>query len=339
MVEGSEQREAKERKARRKRVAIALVAVALLIPIAALNIVNRIETDVPSPLWTTAAFPTPSEDDNGFPLIAHYHSTTISGIDLQPIDNLLAASRDNRLPELGRVFSPARVVASKIREHTALCTQAFDKKRMVIPCLAVEEGACTTEALQICTRLVTFAALDEAARGAPTGVRKMAGVLRQLNDVAANSPHPWVQARGLVLLRAAIHHAAAVIKWRRVNAQPLRDAIAHISEESLPPMNIVIASYLLKHLALRQALDQADTWLLDEGSVIRGLNEPFETARDGGQLPPPIDFQADLFWWFNNPVGKKMLATVRPGADDDYKRTAALRDTVLKRREEALRLK
>ncbi len=46
-----------------------------------------------------------------------------------------------------------------------------------------------------------------------------------------------------------------------------------------------------------------------------------------------------MFWWFRNPVGKKMLDAVVPGADETFKRTVELRDTALERREETLKLK
>ena len=321
-----------------KRAWIWALAAPLFVFAVAINVVNRFDTDVPPPLWTPDALPEPAADDNGWPDIAHYHATTISGIDLQPLDNLLAATRDHPLPELGRVFAPARVVASKIRAHTQVCADAFAKERMVITCLALEEGTCTAEALEICTRIATFAALDRASRGAPSGVVMMANVVARLRDAAANSPHPWVQGRVLVLLRASIHHAAALIKWRRGHTQPLRDAVAAVSEESLPLVNLAIANYLLKHLALREAMDKSDTWLLDEGAVLEGLNEPFEKAKRGLDLPPPVNHTQGWFWWFDNPIGKKMLDAVRPGADDGYVRVRDLRATVLQRREETLRL-
>jgi hypothetical protein len=103
--------------------------------------------------------------------------------------------------------------------------------------------------------------------------------------------------------------------------------------------HIAIASYLLKHLALKEALARTDTWLLDEGGIMRGLNAPFEPVTDGGELRPPPDYKSGTFWWFDNPVGKKMLDAVKPGADEDYLRTKELRASVFKRREEALKLK
>ncbi len=316
-----------------------IASVVLLIPLIAINVVNRVHSEVPPPLWTDDTFPMPAEEDNGFLLFRHYHSTTISGIDLEPIDNLLSASRDNPLPELHRLFLPARSVAAKIRPHTALCTRAFERERMVVPCLSLDKDACTIEPVQICTRLVTFSALDEASRGSARGVQRMATVLRRLRDVCANSPHPWIQARALLLLRAAIHHAAAVIKWRRGNTRALRDEVAAITEDTVPLMSHIKGTYLLKHLALRQALDRTDTWLLDEGEVIRGLNAPFEVAMSGGDLPRPVEHREGLFWWFDNAVGKKMLDAVRPGADDDFLRTAEIRETLFERRKETLRLK
>jgi hypothetical protein len=332
--------DAEERKARRKRVVFWTIAVIFLVPTAAMIVVNRIETEVPPPLWTKDSLPAPAEADNGWELIKHYHSTTISGIDLTPLDKLLAAARDgNKLPKLAPLFSPARVVASKIRKHTKICSDAFERKRMVIPCLSIEANACKTEPLEICTRIVTFAALDEASRGSARGVRHMSNVLRQLRDTASNSPHPWVQARGLVVLRQAIHHASVIIKWRRTDASPLRESLQAISEETLPLKNVAIASYLLKHMALRKALDQADTWLLDEGGIMRGLNAPFQVVNEGGELPAPPNYKSGLFWWFDNPIGKKMLDTVKPGADKDFVHTTELRASLLKRREEALKLK
>ena len=92
-------------------------------------------------------------------------------------------------------------------------------------------------------------------------------------------------------------------------------------------------------MALRQALDRTDSWLLDEGGVMRGLNAPFQVAKDGDELPPPPDYKAGLFWWFDNPIGKKMLDAVKPGADEDFARTTELRASVLQRRDEALKLK
>jgi hypothetical protein len=209
---------------------------------------------------------------------------------------------------------------------------------MVVPCLEIEENACTAEPLSICTRLVTFAALDQASRGSPAGVARMSRVLDRLTDAAANSPHPWVQARALKLLRGAIHHAAAIIKWRRGNTKPLRAAVESISPEKLPLRSLVIASFLLKHMVLRDGLDKTDTWLVDEGSVIRGLNAPFEAFEEDGDLPPPRPYTEGLFWWFQNPVGKKMLDAVHPGADEDYLRATELRETLFERRKETLRL-
>src|SRR5690606_1096762 len=170
--------------------------------------VNHVDTPVPTPVWTEEALPVPDEDENGWSLIGHYHSTTISGIKLDALDKLLAVSKDGTpLPELGRLFAPARVVASKITEHTALCSEAFERERMVIPCLSLDRDACSAEPLQICGRLVMFAALDEAARGSARAAPRIAQVLRQLNDAATSSPHPWMQTRSLLVLREAIHHA------------------------------------------------------------------------------------------------------------------------------------
>jgi hypothetical protein len=230
-------------------------------------------------------------------------------------------------------------VAGKIREHTAICSGAFERRRMVVPCLSLEANACSLEPVEICTRLVTFAALDEASRGSPRGAELMSHVLRQLTDVTANSPHPWIQARGMVSLRQAIHHASVIIKWHRGDMRALRAALEAIDDRTLPQKHVVIASYLLKHMALRKALDAAETWLLDEGSILRGLNAPFEVANGGAALPEPIDHTTGMFWWFDNPIGKKMLDAVQPGADKDYLRTTELRATVLKRRDEALKLK
>lgn len=334
-----DQVEAERAKARRKRIAISVAAVVVLIPTVAMVIVNHRETEVPPPLWTADALPIPEEQVNGWPLIAHYHSTTISGIDLEPIDKLLRASKDGTpLPELGRLFSPARSVAGKIRKHTALCQRAFARDRMVVPCLAVERKACTIEPLDICSRLVMFAALDEVARGSPRGTSRMAHVLRQLNDAAANSPHPWLQARALMLLRQAIHQAGSILRWRRVPTASLRQSLQRISESSLPEKHFVIGSYLFKHLVLQQLLAQNETWLLDEGDIMRGFNAPFAAAARGSPLPPPPDYTAGLFWWFRNPIGKKMLDGIKPGADEDFRKTAELRASVLERRREALEL-
>lgn len=339
-VQGAEDRvELERRRAKRRRMAIILVAVVLLVPTVAMVVVNRIETEVPAPLWTQDALPIPEEAVNGWPLIAHYHSTTISGIDLAPIDKLLGASTDAKLVELGPLFRPARVVASKIEAHTAICREAFERERMVVPCLSTEPGACTHEPLAICSRLLSFEALDQASRGSPAGAQLLALVTRRLADAAGNSPHPWVQARTMLLLRKAIHHAAVVIKWRRSNTQPAREALEAISEESLPREHLAIGSYLLKHLALREALARTDTWLLDEGSIMRGLEAPFRPVKEGGEVAPPPDYTAGAFWWFDNPIGKKMLDAVKPGADEDYLRTKELRASVLKRRQEALKLR
>ncbi len=261
-----------ERKSRRRRAALFALTFALVAFVVAMNVVNRIETEIPEPLWSVATFDVPRAEDNGFTLIAHYHSTTISGIDCQPIDNLLDASRNQKLSELPRVFSPARSAASKIKPHTATCTEGFTRDRMVIPCLEIEEGACSAESLDICTRLVTFSALDLASRGSAAGVRKMSDVLDKLNDAAVHSPHPWVQARCIRLLRGAIHHSAAVIKWRRVNTRTLRQAVERIA---LPMESLVTSSYLLKHAVLRDGMAKTETWLLDECDVMRGLNAPF----------------------------------------------------------------
>ncbi|MEZ4441420.1 MAG: hypothetical protein R3B72_20130 [Polyangiaceae bacterium] len=329
-----------EQKARRRRMLLYGLAVVLLIPTLAIVIVNRIPTEVPPPLWTPDELPAPAEADNGWTLIAHYHSTTISGIDLDPIDKLLHAVRkDEKVPNLTRLWSPARVVASKITEHTKLCTEAFSRKRLVIPCLSLEPDACTTEPVEICTRLVTFAALDQAWGGSPAGAALLATVLERLTDVASNSPHPWMQARTLVRLRDAVHHAGALIKWHRGNASAVRAALEALGPDALPVEHIVIANYLLKHMAIREALAHTDTWLLDEGSIMRGLNAPFEVAKQGGALPPPAVHTEGAFWWFENPIGKKMLDAMKPGADEDYGKTLELRESVLKRRGEALALK
>lgn len=323
-------------KLRRRRILFVAVAVLILIPTAAMVVVNHIDTPAPPPHFTKDALPAPADEHNGWPLIAHYHSTTISGIRLDPLDKLLAVSKDGTpLPELTRLFSPARVVAAKITEHTKLCSQAFERERMVIPCLSLEPDVCTTEPLEICARLVAFAALDEAARGRPRAASRTAQVLRQLNDAAANSPHPWMQTRSLLLLREAIHHAATIIKWRRIDATPIREAITAIS---LPEKHLVIASYLLKHLALEQALSRTDTWLLDRGAIMQGLNRPFGVASRGEPLPPPSDHTVGAFWWVDNPIGDKMLDALEPGADEDFLEAQKLRASVLKRREEALKL-
>lgn len=303
----------------------------------AINVVNRMESDVPAPLWTVDAFDPPPEEENGWPLIAHYHSTTISGIDLAPIDNFLAASRDRPLPELGRVLSPARSVASKITKHTALCNEAFARDRMVVPCFELEK--CSIEPLEICGKLVTFSAMNAASRGSPGGVRMMSQVLKTLHDAATASAHPWVQARALTELRSAIHNAAAIIKWRRGNTLALRAAVERISKHTLPIEKLVIASYLLKHRVLQDGMERTDTWLLDEGSIMRGLNAPFEAWQRSGQLPPPQTHAKGWFWWFDNPVGKKMLDMVKPGADEGYEKAVELRRTVLLRRDETLELK
>jgi hypothetical protein len=340
VAEGADRLALEQQKARRKRRALVIVALVMLAPTVAMIAVNHVQTDVPPPLWKQADLGIFDEADNGWTPIRHYHSTTISGIDLEPLDRLMEAARSgSKLPDLGRLFQPARVVASKIREHTAICSEAFEHKRMVIPCLSLEPKACTAEPLEICTRLVTFAALDEASRGSPRGVELMSTVLRQLTDAAANSAHPWVQARVMLSLRQAIHHASAVIKWHGGDDKPLRASLQAINEDSLPLEHAVISSYLFKHLALRQALDKADTWLLDEGDILRGLNAPFEAARRGDPLPAPADHTKGLFWWFDNPIGKKMLDAVQPGADKDFLRTTELRATLLKRRDEALKLR
>lgn len=330
---------AQEAKARRRRIAISIFAVLVLIPAAAMVIVNHLETDVPPPLWTRDALPIPAEQDNGWPLIAEYRSTTISGIDLDPLEKLLETAKSGTpLPELGRLLTPARSVASKIRKHTAICSEAFARKRMVIPCLTLGPNVCTTEPLAICTRLLSFAALDDAARGSPRATQRMDDVLRQLNDVAANSPHPWLQTRSLLLLRKAIHYAGCIIKWRKVSTSSLRERIRGISPATLPEKNAVIGTYLFKQLALQDALERNDTWLLDEGEVMRGFNRPFEVVARGEPLPPPPDYTVGLFWWFRNPIGKKMLDALKPGADADFLKGKELRESVLKRREEALQL-
>jgi hypothetical protein len=264
---------------------------------------------------------------------------TISGIDLEPIDKLLSLARQGaKGHELARFFSPARVVARRVVEHTKICSDAFAHKRMVIPCLSLDKQACSTEPLAICSRLLGFAALDEASRGSPSGARRIEDVLRQLGDAAAHSPHPWVQARTLVLIPKVIHHALLVAQWHPGSGPPLKRAIAAIDEERLPAKNMVIASYLLKHLALREALDRTDTWLLDEGDIMRGLNAPFQQAKDGGDLPPPSSHTEGLFWWFDNPVGKRMLDALTPGADEDFVKSEKLRETVFDKRDEALKL-
>jgi len=326
-------------------VALMTVAVLVLVPSLAIVVVNRIETEVPAPLWTQDSLPAAPEADNGWTLIAHYRSTTISGIDLAPLDKLLAAARSGTpAPKLGRLFSPARVVAGKIRSHTKLCRDAFERKRLMVPCFSLQSGpaneqACTTEPLEICLRLVSFAAIDAAARSSSTGARQMATVVRQLTDAAANSPHPWVQARAYKLLMRSIHHAGVIMKWRRGDRPQLRESIRAISDASAPYEHIVIASYLLKHAAVRDALARTDTWLLDEGDIMRGLNAPFEVAEAGGELPRPSDHTDGLLWWFKNPIGKKMLDAVQPGADDDFTRTLELRDSVFRLRDDALSLK
>jgi hypothetical protein len=340
VTSGGDRVDEEKAKARRKRIMLSTAAIMVLIPTVAMVIVNHIETEVPPPLWTTSALPVPAEADNGWSLIADYHSTTISGIDFDPIDKLLDASKSGTpLPELGRLFSPARSVASKVRKHTKICSEAFERKRMVVPCFAIGQRSCTTEPLEICARLVMFAALDDASRGSPRAISRMSSVLRQLNDAAANSPHPWIQTRSLLVLRKAIHQAGSIIKWRRVDTNPLRESLRRISETSLPVEHAVISSYLLKHLALRQMLEQGDTWLLDQGDIMRGFNGPYEVAAKGAPLPPPPDYTAGLFWWFRNPIGKKMLDALRPGADADFLKTTELRASVLERREEALQLK
>ena len=323
-------------KARRKRNRLVALSVIVLVPLSAMVVVNHIETPVPPPVWTEAALPIPDEADNGWSLIAHYHSTTISGIKLDSIDKLLAVSKQGTpLPELGRLFSPARVVAGKITDHTATCSEAFERERMVIPCLSLEPDACTTEPLQICTRLVTFTALDEAARGRPRGAARVARVLRQLTDAAANSPHPWMQTRALVVLRETIHHAATIMKWRRSDRAPIRAAIEAIA---LPEEHLVIGNYLLERRVLQDALERADTWLVDEGAVMRGFDEPYQVAAKGEPLPPPADHTTGAFWWFDNPVGKRMLDALKPGADEAFVEGQELRASVLKLREEALKL-
>ncbi|MBW2531853.1 MAG: hypothetical protein JRI55_10245 [Deltaproteobacteria bacterium] len=340
MAESKDQVEAEREKARRKRLVIAVVAVVVLIPTVAMVIVNHIESEVPPPLWTPAALPIPAEQDNGWSLIADYHSTTISGIDLEPLDKLMGAAKSGTpLAELGRLLSPARSVASKIGKHTKVCDAAFARQRMVVPCLAVGTRACSVEPLEICSRIVLFGALDDAARGSPRATGRLSNVLRQLTDAAANSPHPWVQSRSLVLLRKGIHQAAAVIRWRRVDTEKVRESLHAVSETSLPMEHFVIGSYLLKHQVLRQLLEENDTWLLDEGDIMRGFNAPFEVAAQGKPLPPPPDYTAGLFWWFNNPIGKKMLDALTPGADADFEKTTELRASVFERRKEALELK
>ena len=325
--------------ARRKVRLLVAVAIVLIVPSVAMVIVNRIETEVPPPVWTLAAFPIPAEAENGWPSIRHYDSMTISGIDLEPIDKLLSLARQGKSPaELARFFSPARVVASKITEHTKICSESFARERMVVPCLSLDKHECSTEPLAICSRLLGFAALDEAARGSPHGARRIEDVLRQLSDAAASSPHPWVQARTLVLLPKAIHHAVVVAQWHRASGPALRKAIAAIDEVRLPEKHLVIASYLLKHLALREALARTDTWLLDEGDIMRGFNAPFQEAEDGRDLPPPTSYEEGLFWWFKNPVGKRMLEKLAPGADEDFLKSKGLRDKVLAKRDEALKL-
>ncbi|MEQ9323987.1 MAG: hypothetical protein RIF41_32785, partial [Polyangiaceae bacterium] len=293
--------ELEKKQQRRRRLLIAL-SVVLLVPTLAINVVNRIPADVPPPLWTADDLPAPPEDDNGFRPIRHSDTMTISGIDLQPIDKLLTVSKDVKLAELGRLFAPARVVASKITEHTATCTSAFERERMVIPCLSTTASECSIEPVAICAQLVSFAALDQASRGSARGPTLLAHVLRQLTDVAANSRHPFVQAKALLLLREAIHHAAVVIKWRRGSTTEIREALSTIDEASLPLEHAVIASFLLKHLALKEAIARTDTWLLDEGKIMTGLNESFASAQRGGELSPPPDFTDGIFWWFDNPV-------------------------------------
>jgi hypothetical protein len=331
---------AEERKAQRRRKRLIVVATILLVPTVLIYVVNHIDTDVPPPLWTEADLPIPAEAENGWTSIKHYDSMTISGIDLEPIDKLLAAARDGTpLADLGRLFQPARVVAAKIREHTAICSQAFERKRLVIPCISLDTHACTTEPVDICSQLASFAALDDTARGSPSGAALMANVIRRLTDAAANSPHAWMQARLLLSLRRAIHHGAVIIKWRRADAEPVRASLRAITDETLPVKHLVVASYLIKHMALRQALERTDTWLLDEGDIVNGLNAAFEAAARGGSLAPPPDHTTGLFWWFDNPVGKRMLDAVQPGADKDFVRTSELRASVLERRDEALKLR
>ena len=329
-----------ERKARKRRKAVIIVGLVLLVPTFALYIVNHIQTDVPSPLWTEADLPIPAEAENGWTPIKHYDSMTISGIDLEPLDKLLAAAREGtKLEDLGRLFQPARVVAGKIGEHTKICSEAFERKRLVIPCLSLETHACTTEPVEICARLVSFAALDETSRGSPRGAQLMSNMILRLTDAAANSPHPWMQARGLLSLRQSIHHGSVIIKWRRADTEPVRASLRRITDETLPLKNLVIGSYLLKHLALRQALERTDSWLLDKGEIMTGLNAAFETAARGGSLAPPPDHTTGMFWWFDNPVGKRMLDAVQPGADKDFVRTSELRTSVFTRRDEALKLR
>lgn len=329
-----------ERKARKRRKALIIAALVLLVPTVAIYVVNHIQTDVPPPLWTEADLPIPSEADNGWTAIKHYDSMTISGIDLEPLDKLLAAARDGtKLEDLGRLFQPARVLAGKIAEHTKICSDAFERKRMVIPCLSLDKHACTTEPLEICSRVVSFAALDETSRGSPRGPQLMATVISRLTDAAANSPHPWMQARTLLTLRQSIHHGSVLIKWRRADTEPVRASLRAITDETLPLEHLVIASYLLKHRALRQALEQTDTWLLDEGDIMQGLNAAFETAARGGPLAPPPEPRSGIFWWFDNPVGKRMLDAIQPGADKDFVKTSELRASVLTRRDEALKLR
>ncbi|HZO14095.1 MAG TPA: hypothetical protein VFB62_12575, partial [Polyangiaceae bacterium] len=182
-------------------------------------------------------------------------------------------------------------------------------------------------------------ALDETSRGSPRGAQLMSNMILRLTDAAANSPHPWMQARGLLSLRQSIHHGSVIIKWRRADTEPVRASLRRITDETLPLKNLVIGSYLLKHLALRQALERTDSWLLDKGEIMTGLNAAFETAARGGSLAPPPDHTTGMFWWFDNPVGKRMLDAVQPGADKDFVRTSELRTSVFTRRDEALKLR
>lgn len=340
MVDGGpDQVEAARAKAQRRRLVISIAAILVLIPTVTMVIVNHVESEVPPPLWTEQDLPVPAEADNGWPPIAHYDTMTISGIDLAPLAKLLDAAKEGTpLAELGRLFRPARSVASKVRKHTGICSEAFGRERMVIPCLSLEPRACTTEPLEICTRLVLFAALDEAARGSPRATGRLGHALRQLTDAAANSRHPWVQARTLLVLREAIHQAGTLIRWRRTPLGPVRKALEQVTEQSLPLEHHVVSSYLLKHQALQHMLAENDTWLLDEGDIIRGFNAPYRVAARGEPLPPPPDYTEGLFWWFDNPIGKKMLDAVKPGADPEFEKTEELRASVFERRDEALEL-
>src|SRR5690606_38872623 len=81
-------------KARRKRNVLVALSAAVLIPLGAMVAANHVDTPVPTPVWTEEALPVPDEDENGWSLIGHYHSTTISGIKLDALDKLLAVSKD-----------------------------------------------------------------------------------------------------------------------------------------------------------------------------------------------------------------------------------------------------